>query len=69
MSDHHHNLAVNRSQWYSGSSIEESVNVGLYLILCIRMAPFHFVPLLVQQLILELSLKKKKKKEIGLPVK
>lgn len=45
MSDHHHNLAVNQSQWYSSSSIEESVNVGLYLILCVRMAPFQFVPL------------------------
>lgn len=44
MSDHHHNLAVNRAQWHSSSSIEESVNVGLYLILCVRMAPFQFVP-------------------------
>lgn len=45
MSDHHHNIAVNRSQWYSSSSIEENVNVGLNLILCVRMAPFQFMSL------------------------
>lgn len=45
MSDHHHNLAVNQSQCYSSSSTEESVTVGLYLILCVTMAPFQFVPL------------------------
>lgn len=50
MSDHHHNLAVNQSQCYSSSSTEESVTVGLYLILCVTMAPFQFVPLPIQYL-------------------
>ena len=67
MSDHHHNLAVNQSQWYSSSSTEESVNVGLDLILCVTMAPFQFVPLPISYL--RAFFKKQKQKEIGLPVK